>query len=412
MRCLAVHIVLKQIARANKSGNRCMVIEDGGYITPIINDAALDGKTIAEFRALHKTPNDTSTDGALNTSLEATLKATMVGTVEHTRNGYDRDMRVNMKHGKLATPAFTIAVSYLKTQVESDLVASSILNALTSALYSHGFVLKRRNALVFGSRGNIGRRTMLHLTDRIEDAKKGNLIGCDLKVDADATSKVDIPTWQSDPLESSVPECVEKGTYEAFDRERVRELDVIIGITGGPTPGHPVLQVKDVIDWLLYGKKRDLYLASGSSKTDEFPEILKWMDQLLSNKTDDSATSELDGHATTVTKEELKDAVSGRNFGSQYIFSIELDDGKVHTKNLLFLNNLLPINFMFYGVPTEVIDEVLSQIVSASVMLRRKAAELPKPRLYAVDFDRVASIDIYGSRTPDHDLTLPLPAES
>ncbi len=410
MRCLALDAYFQLLARAKAQGKRCMVIEDGGYMTPILNEAALMGKTIAEFRIHHDVPEDATTDSQLDASVEATLQAMMVGTVEHTRNGYDRDMRVNMQYEKLAIPTYTIAVSYLKTQVESDIVASSILNAVTSVLYSHGYVIKRRNALVFGSRGNIGRRLLKHLTDRL-DGTKTNLIGCDLKVDSDEAN-INIPDWQTDPRTSSVPECIEKAAYGEFDPARVRELDVIIGVTGGPTPGHPLLQVKDVVDWLLKGKKRDLYLVSGSSKTDEYPEILVWMDQLLSKQSDGIANAEIDGHATTITKRKIKDAVSGRDFGSIYLFGITLDDGKVHTKNLLFLNNLMPVNFLFYGVATEVIDEVLSQIVSASVALRRRAAELPEPRLFAVDFDRVASLGVYGSRPPARDLPRPLPASA
>jgi hypothetical protein len=89
-----------------------------------------------------------------------------------------------------------------------------------------------------------------------------------------------------------------------------------------------------------------------------------------------------------------------------------MNDGKIYTKNLLFLNNLMPVNFLFYGVTTEVIDEVLAQIVSASVNLRCKAKELPESRLYAVDFDKVASLDVYGSRPPARDIPRPLPGKS
>jgi len=410
MRCLAVNAYFQQVARAKAQGRRCLLIEDGGYMTPILNEAALTGKTIAELRALHRSPEAAAIDGQLDTGVDATLRATMVGTVEHTRNGYDRDMRVSLQYGKLAMPTFSIAVSYLKTQVESDAVAASILNAVTSVLYSHGYVLERRNALVFGSRGNIGRRLLSHLTDGL-DAPATNLIGCDLKVGAVA-AETDTPDWQTDGYTSSAPECLEKATYGEFDPARVRDLDVIIGITGGPTPGHPLLQVKDVVDWLLHGKKRDLYLASGSSKTDEYPNILAWMDELLSNRSGAVARAEVEGHAATIAKREIKDAVSGRNFGSQYLFGIRLDDGKVHTRNLLLLNNLLPINFLFYGVTTEVIDEVLSQLVSACVALQRTASGLPEPRLYAVDFDRVASLGVYGSRLPAKDLPRPLPFSS
>jgi hypothetical protein len=405
MRCLAVHTALKQLSRAKSTGKKCLVIEDGGYLTPILNRAALDGQTIAELRASQSTPTDRKTDERLPKSVKELLETTMIGSIEHTRNGYDQDMRVNIEYGKLATPVFTIAVSYLKTQVESDIVAESILNASTSVLYSHGYVLKRRNVLVFGSRGNIGRRLMRHLTDRLENAEV-NLVGCDLKV-GDTDSATELPKWQTNPQTSSVPECLEKGTYAEFDIARMRDLDVIIGVTGGPTPGHPVLQVKDVVDWLLKGKKRDLYIASGSSKTDEFPELIGWMNELLSGN-----NNEINGNQATIEKSEIKDAISGRDFGSQYTLSIKLCDGKWHTKNLLFLNNLMPVNFLFYGVPTEVIDEVLAQIVSAAVTLRRKASSLEETRLYAVDFDRIASLDVYRSRPPSYDISRPLPAKS
>ena len=38
----------------------------------------------------------------------------------------------------------------------------------------------------------------------------------------------------------------------------------------------------------------------------------------------------------------------------------------------MFLADLKPINFLFYGVPTEVIDVVLAQLVSASLELLRQ----------------------------------------
>ncbi|MBX2806185.1 MAG: hypothetical protein KTR19_09450, partial [Hyphomicrobiales bacterium] len=268
-------------------------------------------------------------------------------------------------------------------------------------------VLKRRNALVFGSRGNIGRRLMKHLTDRLDMAGTA-LIGCDLKVNASPPDR-ETPAWHADPRSPAVPGCLEMATYDAFDTMRVRELDLIIGITGGPTPGHPVLQVKDVIDWLLNGTKRDLFLASGSSKTDEFPEILSWLDTLLSSQVDGVSETQIDGHAAVIAKQEIRDAVSGRNFGSRYIFTITRSENKNYTKSLLFLNNLLPVNFLFYGVPTEVIDEVLSQLLSAAITLRETAVSLKKARLYAVDYDRAASLGVYGSRPPASDLPRPLP---
>ena len=61
---------------------------------------------------------------------------------------------------------------------------------------------------------------------------------------------------------------------------------------------------------------------------------------------------------------------------------------------------------MFYGVPTEVIEENLAQLVDASVSLRRKAGTL-NTRLYAVDYDIAASEGIFKSKVPARDLPLP-----
>lgn len=408
MRALAITLSLQQLARAKQSGCRCLLIEDGGYMTPILNEAALEGKTLEDLCEAHRSPGYPSAQQQLGSDLRSALDALMIGTVEHTRNGYDRDARINLKYGELAIPCFTIAVSYQKTQVESDIVASSILNAVTSVLYSHGYVLKRRNVLVFGSRGNIGRRMMSHLVDRVADPRE-KLIGCDLKVGSKGPAEK-IPDWQTDPGTSSVPECVEKATYAEFDAERVKDLDLIIGITGGPTPDHPVLRVEDVVAWLLEGNRRDLYLASGSSKTDEYPEILKWMDGLLSSSAEGAVETEIGGRPARLEKRGLEDAVSGRSFGSEYVFNIRSESGDARVRSLIFLNELMPVNFLFYGVATEVIDEVLSQILSAAITLCREAESLPKSRLYAVDFDRVASVDVYASRPPAADLPQPLPS--
>ena len=414
MRCLCVTLFLQQLAKAKTGNKELMIIEGGGYLNPIINDAALGGKTVAELRAAHRAPEDPDTDAKLDSNnVKDALEATMLGTVEHTRNGYDRNVEINRKYGgKLCRPAFSIAVSHLKTIIESDIVASTILNAVTSAIYSHGYVLERRNVLVLGSRGNIGRRIVVNLTSCLDQEtgangeKLINLIGCDLKVDDEPTSMTEVPEWLYNLNKSSVPnsEENEKGTLEEFGKERVREVDVILGITG-----HSVLQVEDIQDWLLRSKKENLFLASGSTKTAEFPEILEWMDELLSTAEKNDGEVYIDGKLATLTQKRMKDKVSGRDFGGQFVFAFTkeaLEDGSKPTKSLLFLNNLLPVNFMFYGVPTEVIEEILAQLVDASVSLRRKAGTLTT-RLYAVDYDIAASEGIFKSKVPARDLPLP-----
>jgi len=414
MRALIVQVSLAQMARTRAAARRLLVIEDGGYTAPILNDAALSGITVTQLRVQHAAPADAATDAALPAAMKDLVAEVMFGSVEHTRNGYDLNMRTYLAHGRLAAPAFSIAVSYMKTQVESDTVAATILNAVESVLYSHGVGLRRRNTFVFGSRGNIGRRLMEQLRARLDTPNEA-LIGCDLKVGRPDTMS-ELPSWQFHPSQSSAGGASEVATYKEVDKARTGSLDLILGVTGGPTPGHPVLQVQDVVAWLLSGQRRELYIASGSTKTDEFPEVLAWMNSLLRSATAEKpvVTTELGGRRARVQKLDVVDLLSHRSFGSRYHFAIEQDDGSWRERDLLFLENLMPVNFLFYGVPTEVIDQVLAQLVSAALALVRHAASLPKPRLYAVDFDQEASISVYGARPPANGtrLPLPLPGES
>jgi len=130
MRALIVQVALAQIARSRASGHQMLIVEDGGYTAPIFNDAALSGLTVIQMRARHDAPLDPATNAHLPPTMKDVVIGTILGSVEHTRNGYDANMRVYLAHSRLAVPAFSIAVSFLKTQIESETVAATILNAI------------------------------------------------------------------------------------------------------------------------------------------------------------------------------------------------------------------------------------------------------------------------------------------
>ena len=110
----------------------------------------------------------------------------------------------------------------------------------------------------------------------------------------------------------------------------------------------------------------------------------------------------------SVAKLDLKDALSKRSFGARYQFVITTNDGaKAQTKNVIFLNNLMPINFLFYGVPSEIIDQTLAQLISVTANLHRQAPKINRPRVFAVDYDRIASENVYGAIMPEHDIPIP-----
>jgi hypothetical protein len=172
-----------------------------------------------------------------------------------------------------------------------------------------------------------------------------------------------------------------------------------------------VLQVHDVVKWLIEGRNDELYIVSGSSKTAEFPELLEWMNSALSRATLKSpeVAMELEGQNVHLRKWDVTDLLSRRSFGSRYAFAIEQKDGSWRDRSLIFMENLTPVNFLFYGVPTEVIDQVLAQLLSTGLALLRQADSLPEKRLYAVDYDQEASVGVYGARPPALGVRIPLP---
>lgn len=80
--------------------------------------------------------------------------------------------------------------------------------------------------------------------------------------------------------------------------------------------------------------------------------------------------------------EELLDPRTVRLYGHRWRFTFAA--GRVRT--ILALGQLTPINFLFYGVATELIDEVLTQLVTLALGAVANAGTAPA-RLLAVEVD-------------------------
>lgn len=350
MRAAAVVPFLRQLARSEANGRRCLLVEDGGYLGPVVQDALLRGVDVATFAAeLGAASDDRRTLGAL-------LGGRLLGTVEHTRNGFDRLAAVEQRHGKLALPSFSIAISHLKRAVEAREVAASILGAVESVLNADGKIMSRRTALVLGSRGAIGGELCRHLRTRLDTRP---ILGVDL-----------VATPTNPPADFR-----EGRTLAELPAGAWLDVDVVLGVTGDS-----VLTGADLERWLVHGHKPFLVLASGSTKKVEFHGLMEWFDAL-------ARTNEprLGGHAVRLTTEELLDPRTARVYGHRCRFDF---GAALPPKTVLALGNLTPINFLFYGVATELIDEVLTQLVTVTLgLLRRAHGEVLPLRLQAVDRD-------------------------
>ncbi len=428
-RSLSAYNFLQSLANGHRKHKKVFIWEDGGYLNPIIDNAIQDQLTVAEFRKINMVPEDPETDAALPAKMSDALDGVFVGTVELTRNGYDMSAAI-AEERPMNTRLFSIAASYEKIMLEGDSITLACLDALSQVLYSTGSSLRNRDVLIMGARGNLGRLCVGHLTDILGNSRK-QLWGCDLKLKWPSPEEGSIPEWAEWAACDKPLKNVAGEVYAFRDiPEKVRnEFDVIFGWTGGPrtitkegqTVEYETIGGQDVADWLTKGRtKSRLYLVSGSTKTVEFEHVLTWLAELLETEEE---KREINGISLEeLTAEPIPDQLSiaavdqmwpegmekptriKRNFGTQFTFVFRQDQKKVK-KTLYLVNNTMPINFMYYGTPTEIMDMTYSQVTSCAVALMKNGEAAPG--VYPTDYHRKASDGVYLARKLDKDYPIP-----
>eukprot|EP01083_Nonionella_stella_P081031 222985_1 len=373
-----------------------LIIEDGGYISPILNDEAFNKLSVANYCKKHNIPLPSVNN---DLTMDAFLDKYMVGSIEHTRNGYDRLKEVEVKHrGALYKPNFSIACSYVKTQIESESVSASVLNAATNVLYALGRVMLLRNIVVFGCRGNIGRYIMEQLETRVKDPKT-QIIGCDLKVNSAFASKYFPdgdklkPKWLISATEPSTAVSKEIETFDDLSLEDRLKIDTIIGTTGGASEKYKTFSADHLIVWLCRSPKKDLFFISASTKKLEFKQILEWIEanddgenKSILNKDDDEQ------YLMKISSDDIIDDNSQRRYGIHYTITI---NNRI-VKHLYFFNDGMPINFLFYGVPNEYLDMIMTQLIHISILLANKGDDKAiSNRIYLVDYDPECTSAVY-----------------
>jgi len=424
MQSLTVFNLLRTLVRVRTAKKKMMIFEDGGYLHPIINQAVLSNWSVAELRRQFNVPADLATDAALPAKVEDALTSVFVGSTEYTRNGYNRSVALQELHGKLAYPLFSIACSDIKTRLEGNSIALACLVAIENVLYSLGVSVRLRNVMIMGARGNIGRYAMNHLASILDNPVE-QLLGCDLKVDWPPAGPREIPKWATPPGTPNRPCKMEMAAFKKFSKEDRRNIDLVFGVTGGPTVDHPTIDGDDVAEWLENGTKPQLFMASGSTKTSEFTNVLGWLNELIlapdnSRKVGNRKVISLipapidDALSDTAVKEAVPNVKLPipRNFGTQFTFQLEPGGpaGSSTTKTIYLLNNTMPINFMFYGTPTEILDYSYAQLVDITAMLGRRAPTIEEPLVYATDYSMKATEGVWRATMLTKDFPVPKPS--
>lgn len=359
MRRLAVFLFLNKLLPTIQKNEKLILIEDGGYVAPILNERALDG--ISFGAVLDEFWVETKDRSIREKSFQEILKSHVIGTVEHTRNGYDRLVKVKADKKSLFLPAFSIAISNEKTQEESKEVARSILNALDNTLHGIGKVLSKRKVLLLGSKGNIGGFLKRYLIGGFLHENNLDILEVDRKI-----------TEESRYLKSD---------FTHLSDAEFTEIDLILGVTG-----ESIILPKTWESWILNSKHKQLFIASGSTKTVEFADFIKWTNELNL-----SENPKLGGEDLKISFYRILDPQTQMDLGSKIIFRIEK---KQIEKEVFLISDGSPVNFLFFGVPTESMDPIISQLASVSLGMVNdyKSKKLPSPDLYAVDHQ----INVWG----------------
>jgi hypothetical protein len=360
MNLTAMHIFLKFCLNSMEQGKKVLLIEDGGYLAPILNRCALDG--LGARAVFEKYLVDTDLE---DEPFSEVLSHILIGTVEHTKNGYDRMCEVRRANAGLFFPAYSIAVSDNKAKEESQEVAHSILSAIESILHQSGLVLSRRKVIVLGAAGNIGSFLCKHLVNGRLHETNTDLLQVDSKFHTNG------------------------GLHQYADLEHIPEKDLysrdlFIGVIG-----KSILQKYHLEKLLLQGDSRRIFFASGSTKTVEFSDLSDWLYELSSAKSPTIGEIPLQ-----IEHSRINDPQSSSDLGAKVTIQFE-KDGHLIKKKLYLLGDLSPVNFLYYGVPTEMMDTILSQLLKVSLGItgQYRASTLLPPNLYAVDKE----IDEWGN---------------
>ena len=151
MHFLATHLFLKDCVECYNKNEKILLIEDGGYIAPFLNEFCREKRKILDILEQYKV----HVDNIENILFNEWIKKILIFSVEHTLNGHEKLESENLIK-KLFIPAYSIAKSDIKVKEESKEVANSIINATESILYGQGFTLSDRKIAILGARGNIG----------------------------------------------------------------------------------------------------------------------------------------------------------------------------------------------------------------------------------------------------------------
>lgn len=109
-----------------------------------------------------------------------------------------------------------------------------------------------------------------------------------------------------------------KSDFSHVSDSEFAEIDLLIGVTG-----ESIISPKTWESWILNSKHKQLFIASGSTKTVEFADFIKWINELNL-----SENPKLSGEDLTISFHRILDPQTQMDLGSRILFRIEKNKSK------------------------------------------------------------------------------------
>lgn len=387
MRLAGGYLFFWDALACKRSNDHMMLVEDGGYLAPVLNRLCLENRRLREaLQDFGVDPACAAREGLvppeeeLDMPLADWLRSFFLGSAEVTRNGHNRLEDLMKEYGHLTFPACSIAISGLKRGWEARENSAAIIGATEAIMSSMGLVLSQRRAVVLGCRGAIGSNIMRDLSSRMGQE---NVAGIDIVVDPAA--------YQGASPNRNSP-WVERRTLAELPEDVLYSTDLFLGVIGTSILGQDLLE-----DILVNSRLSTFVFVSGSTKTLEFEQLSEWLNGLL--KQSEPKVREIPvSLEVDVMRDPQTRAIQGRSVRVTFHSSRDGKPGASFTRNLYLFAELMPINFLYYGTPCEVTDYVMTQLLQVSAGLAKQGVgRVLPPRLLSVDHQINADANLLPS---------------
>ena len=147
-----------------------------------------------------------------------------------------------------------------------------------------------------------------------------------------------------------------------------------------------ILKPELISDMLLHSTREFICLVSGSTKTVEYTDISNWLDGLIN--CDDPRIGGIPAH---IRLSLIRDHQTRLIQGKCVTFEFQKcgSNPTPFTRRLFLYAELMPVNFLYYGSPCEIIQQVESQLLQVSLgATSRHCSGNPLPaKLLSVDHE-------------------------